>query len=119
MESQRQAVAVDHHHPLGALPLLGEPHLVSTVLRRCEGAVKESLGPIELTPPVECRQRRPPNALPDALLTPPLEAPPNGCRRAVLARQVLPAAASDEDVQDALNGPAIVGARSPCARWRW
>src|SRR5689334_21724629 len=53
METERETIAVNDKHPLGALPFLGEADLVTTLLGRRERAVKEGDAPIELTLPVE------------------------------------------------------------------
>ena len=56
---------------------------------------------------------------PHALLAPPFQAAPHGRWRPVLARQVLPPAARDEHIEDALDGSAVVSARPPSVRGRW
>jgi hypothetical protein len=38
-------------------------------------------------------------------------------QQSILAWQVLPAATGDEDMEDAFNGPAVVGPRSPRVGW--
>jgi hypothetical protein len=50
---------------------------------------------------------------PHALLFPASEPPPHRLRRDILARQVLPAAAGGEHVDDALDGTTIVSRGRP------
>jgi hypothetical protein len=68
---------------------------------------------------VQVGQSCPLDALPAARLAPAFEAPPHGRRRAVFARQVLPLTAGNEDIQDAVEGPAVISAGAPSARGRW
>jgi hypothetical protein len=63
------------------------------------------------------RHRPPPNALPRAGFAPALEPTPYRRRRAVLAREVLPATTGNEDVEDALDSSSVIRTRPPGARW--
>src|SRR5262249_23976830 len=108
MKAQREPVTVDNEHPLGALALLRDADLVAAFLSGREGAVEEGHGPIEVTMHVEGSERCPPDALPDAGLSPPFQPSPDRCRRTILARQVLPAAASNEHVRDTLEEAQVV-----------
>jgi hypothetical protein len=60
-----------------------------------------------------------PGTLPDTFLAPALEPPPRRRWRAVLPRQVLPTAAGDENVENAVNRPPVVGPWTAGARRRW
>src|SRR5262249_55320298 len=115
VEAQGKPVAVDDEHPLRPLPLLGEPNLVAALLGRRERTVEAGHGPVELAAPVERREGSTPDALPHAFLSPAFESPPHGGGRAILARQVLPAAARDEHVQDAVNSTAVGRPRAASA----
>ncbi len=59
---------------------------------------------------VESGQCGSPDALPQPFLVPMSQAAPDRRRRPVLAWQMLPAAARDEHVEDALEGAPIIGA---------
>jgi hypothetical protein len=106
--------AVDHEHPLGALALPGQADLLATPLGRHERAIEEGHGPLE------CRERRPPDALPDTFLAPALEPPPRRRRRAILAWQILPTSSRDEDVEDGLDGLSVIRAWASggCGWWQ-
>lgn len=52
MVAQREAMAVDDQHPLGAIAFLGEAHLVAAFLGGRERAAAEGHEPIELALPV-------------------------------------------------------------------
>ena len=69
----------------------------------------KAMDQFELAAFVERRQDSTPNALPDALLTPAFEAPPQGGWCAVLIWEVLPAATSDEHVENAFYCPTVIG----------
>jgi hypothetical protein len=118
VEAQRDSVSVDDEHPLGAFPLLGKSNLFTTSLGRDKGAVEEGHGPIELALPIKGSKRCPPDALPDAGLSPPLQPSPDRCRRAILTGQVLPTTAGDKDIQDTFEGAPIIGARATSAGGR-
>src|SRR5262249_3675806 len=118
-EAERETIPIDHEHPFGALALLGEPDLVATLLGRRERAVEEGHTPIEPALLVEAGECRAPDALPQAFLAPAMKTPPHRRRRSVFAREVLPAAARDEDVEDAFDGTTVVRPRSPSVGWRW
>src|SRR5262249_55516598 len=66
----------------------------------------------------ECGQRRPPDALPDSCFSPPFQSSPDCRWCAIFPRQVLPTAAGNKDVKNALNGAAIMGAWTSRSRWR-
>jgi hypothetical protein len=68
---------------------------------------------------VESRQSGAPDTLPDTHVTLALEPLPHRRRRAILPRQILPTAAGDEDIEDALDGPLVVSAWSACVGGRW
>src|SRR6516164_1461557 len=103
-------MAVNDEHPLRAFSLLGQPDVVAPLFGGRKRAIEEAHGPIDLALLVERREGCSPHALPNALFSPPFQPSPDRCRRAILAWQVLPAAVGDEDVEDTLNRPTIVGA---------
>src|SRR5258707_6234762 len=67
--------------------------------------------------PVKRGQGRTPDTVPHPLFAPPFEPPPDRRRRAIITRQILPAAAGNENVEDALNRSAVVGAWPSSVRW--
>src|SRR5262249_11947417 len=89
---------------------LRDADLLPTFLGGREGAVEEGDRPIELALSVERGKGGSPDALPHPLLAPPFESAPHRGGRPVLARQILPTAASNEDEEDAVDGPSVVGA---------
>lgn len=119
VKAQRQSMAIHHQHPFGSFSHLGNADLLATPLRRRERAVKEGHRPVERTLLIESGLGHTLNALPHALLAPAFEPLPRCRRRAILARQILPITSSDEDVEDAFNGSAVVGTWTTCARWWW
>jgi hypothetical protein len=119
VKPQGEPMAVDHEYPFGAFALLRHADLLAAILGRGEGSIEEGHRPIELTPLVESRPRGTPDALPDACFAPAFESSPDRRWRAILCWQILPSAAGDKDVEDAFNGPAVVGAWTTRARWWW
>jgi hypothetical protein len=112
VEPQRQTMAVSDQHPLGALAFLSESHLLTSALRGHERPIEEGHGPVELAAQIKRAQCCAPDTFPDARFTPAFESAPDRGRRAVLARQIPPTTPRDEDVENALDRPAVVGSWS-------
>ena len=70
------------------------------------------------TDAIQVRKCGTPDAFPHALLSPALEPSPHRRWRAILTWQILPATSRGEHIQNALNRPTVVGARTTRVRWR-
>jgi hypothetical protein len=116
VEAERQSVSISNEHPLRAFAPARQTNSLTAPFGRDKRAVKEGPTPIERAALVERGQRRPPDALPDTFFAPAFEPSPRRRGRAVYTRQILPAAAGDEDVEDAFDSPPVVGAGPPCVR---
>src|SRR5579859_3736732 len=68
---------------------------------------------------IELLEERPPDAFPRAVGLPLRKTPPAGDGAAIGGRQVVPAAASAQDVEDAIQRAAVVGARAARAAGEW
>ena len=106
-------MAVDDEHPLGPFAFAREPDTGSAIFRWDKRAIQERDGPVQLTHAIQLLQRGSPNALPDTLLAPVFEPSPHRRRSAIVAGQILPARAGDEDVHDAFDGLAVISSWPP------
>src|SRR2546425_6241838 len=79
----------------------------SPFFRRGEAPVQKALAPLQLLVFIQLRQKRSPDAQPDALLLPVAQPPPARRRRWKLAGQVLPASPAAQNPQDAFQHPAV------------
>jgi hypothetical protein len=100
-----------------SLHLVPFPFLVSATrslppVGRHERTIQECHGPVELALRVKHSERGPLDTFPHAFLVPAPESSPHRRRCTVLPWQVLPAAASDKRIQDALTSSAAICARA-------
>lgn len=79
------------------------------LFRGSEGPVHERLAPVELRCFVELREKCSPQIEPHILALPLAEATPARRRARILLGQILPASASTQDPENALEALAIIG----------
>jgi hypothetical protein len=77
MEPQQESIAVDDHHPLGPLALLGQTNLLAALFGAGKGPIEEGDRLIQLALLVEGGQSGTPDALSNPRFTPASQSSPH------------------------------------------
>ena len=80
-----------------------------------ESGIQVGPFPFQPTLGIQSAQQSPPDIFPDPLFLPLVQSSPASHGTAVLSRQVLPAAARAQHIQDAINGAPFIGSGPPAS----
>jgi len=116
--SQRNTLAVCHHHPLRTFATFGFTHAEPPFLAAAKlPSINTSL---QLSFPCSSflTEKETPQSQPHLFLFPIAQPPPAGAGTGILFGQIAPARSTAQHPQDAFQNRAILGTRPPKATWR-